>query len=83
MGHGQATPKLTRFEIFLQSREIMPAHLARECGYSRQHIYRIRMGQMEPTRGCMVAIVAACRRLSRSNVTAADLFPLESEEARK
>lgn len=83
MGHGQATPKLTRFELFLQKRQIMPAHLARECGYSRQHIYRLRMGQMAPTLPCVVAIVAACRRLSRSNVTAADLFPLESEETRK
>jgi predicted transcriptional regulator len=71
---------LTRLESFLKSRGIKPAHLARESGYSRQHLLRIRMGRMDPTRRCIAAIVAACRRLSREQVRAADLFVLEEEE---
>ncbi len=69
---------LTRLETFLQSRGVRPAHLARESGYSRQHLLRIRKGRMEPTRRCIAAIVAACRRLAHEPVKAADLFDLES-----
>jgi predicted transcriptional regulator len=68
---------LTRLEVFLKSHRIKPAHLARESGYSRQHLLRIRMGRMEPTRRCIAAIVSACRRLSRQPVRAEELFELE------
>jgi len=67
----------TKLETFLKSYRIKPAHLARESGYSRQHLLRIRMGRMEPTRRCIAAIVSACRRLSRQQVHAAELFDLE------
>lgn len=70
----------TRLEKFLKSRGIKPAHLARESGYSRQHLLRIRMGRMEPTRRCIVAIASACRRLSGEQVRAHDLFDLEGED---
>ncbi len=69
----------TRLEQFIKSRGIKPAHLARESGYSRQHLLRIRMGRMEPTRRCIAAIVAACRRLSREMVKPTDLFELEGD----
>jgi predicted transcriptional regulator len=68
---------VTQLESFLKSRGIKPAHLAMESGYSRQHLLRIRMGRMEPTRRCIAAIVGACRRLSREQVGAAELFDLE------
>ena len=70
----------TRLEAFLKSRGIKPAHLARESGYSRQHLLRIRLGRMEPTRRCIAAISAACRRLSGEAVRASDLFDLEGED---
>jgi len=70
----------TRLETFLKSRGIKPAHLARESGYSRQHLLRIRLGRMEPTRRCIAAIAAACRRLSGENVRASQLFDLEGED---
>lgn len=70
----------TRLETFLKSRGIKPAHLARESGYSRQHLLRIRLGKMEPTRRCIAAISAACRRLSGENVRASELFDLEGED---
>ena len=69
----------TRLERYLRLKGIKPAHLARESGYSRQHLLRIRMGRMEPTRRCIAAIVAACRRLSREPVRADDLFELGDE----
>jgi predicted transcriptional regulator len=70
----------TRLESFIRSRGIKPAHLARESGYSRQHLLRIRMGRMEPTRRCIAAIAAACRRLSGESVRASELFELDEEE---
>src|SRR5258707_15374091 len=66
----------TRLEQFIQSRGLKPAHLARESGYSRQHVLRVRMGRMEPTRRCIAAIVAAARRLSREPGKAAELVDL-------
>jgi len=70
----------TRLEAFLKSRGIKPAHLARESGYSRQHLLRIRTGRMEPTRRCIAAIAAACRRLSGESVRASELFELDDED---
>ncbi len=70
----------TRLESFIKSRGIKPAHLARESGYSRQHLLRIRMGRMEPTRRCIAAIAAACRRLSGESVRASELFELDEED---
>lgn len=70
----------SRLEQFIKSRGIKPAHLARESGYSRQHLLRIRMGRMEPTRRCIAAIAAACRRLSGESVRASQLFDLDEED---
>jgi predicted transcriptional regulator len=71
---------ISRLEQFIKSRGIKPAHLARESGYSRQHLLRIRMGRMEPTRRCIAAIASACRRLSGENVRASELFELDEED---
>lgn len=63
-----------KLESFLKSRGIKPAHLARESGYSRQHLLRLRSGQMLPTQRCALQLTAACRRLSRERVRPRDLF---------
>ena len=68
--------RATKLEAFLRSRGIKPARLARESGYSRQHLLRIRMGKMEPTRRCIAAIVVACRRITRRKARPSDLFDL-------
>lgn len=68
---------MTKLEAFIKARGIKPAHLALHSEYSRQHLLRVRMGRMEPTRKCIKAIVATCRRLAREPVTASDLFDLE------
>jgi len=63
-----------RLERFLKSRGIKPAHLARESGYSRQHLLRLRLGRMLPTKRCALQLTAACRRLACERVRPRDLF---------
>jgi predicted transcriptional regulator len=66
----------TRLDRWLVAHKVKPARLALESGYSRQHVLRIRKGEMEPTRKCIKTIVIACRRLSHEPVRANDLFDL-------
>jgi DNA-binding phage protein len=72
-------PAPTRLEAFISSRKIKPALLAKESGYSRQQLYRVRIGSSQPTAQRMARIVAACRRISHENVCAEDLFDMGSE----
>lgn len=71
----------TLLESYLRSRGLRPAHLARECGYERAHLLRIRMGRIEPTPACAVGVVYALRRLAREEVVLADVFPTAIVEA--
>lgn len=64
----------TPLERFIRSHGIKPAHLARESGYSRQHLLRLRFGRMRPSLACIAALVIALRRLTNKRVTAEDLF---------
>jgi transcriptional regulator with XRE-family HTH domain len=64
----------TQLEQFIRSRGIKPAHLARESGYSRQHLRRLRLGRMLPSLPCIAALTIAARRLTREPVTPLDLF---------
>jgi predicted transcriptional regulator len=66
----------TPLETFIRARGIKPADLARESGYSRQHLLRVRQGQMEPTRRCIASVVAALRRLTGRAVRAERVFDL-------
>jgi hypothetical protein len=66
----------TKLDRWMAANNVKPAHLAAESGYSRQHLLRIRRGDMEPTRRCIKAITAGCRRLSAKAVRASDLFDL-------
>ena len=65
----------TLLESYLRSRGVRPAHLARECGYGRAHLLRIRMGRIEPTPAYAVGIVYTLRRLAREAVVLVDVFP--------
>jgi len=67
-----------KLERFLRSRGIKPAHLARESGYSREHLLRIRLGRLTPSCRCIADLVMACRRLAREAVRACDLFELST-----
>ena len=63
----------TRLERYIRSHGIKPAHLARESGYSRQHLLRLRFGRMRPSLTCIAALVIALRRLTNKRVTPEDL----------
>ena len=76
---GPSRPTLS--ESYLRRRGVRPAHLARECGYERAHLLRIRMGRIEPTPACAVGAVYALRRLAREEVVLADVFPTAIVEA--
>ena len=64
----------TQLERFIRSHGIKPAHLARESGYSRQHLLRLRFARMRPSLTCIAALVIALRRLTNKRVTPDDLF---------
>lgn len=64
----------TRLERYIRSHGIKPAYLARESGYSRQHLLRLRFGRMRPSLTCIAALLIALRRLTNRRVTAEDLF---------
>lgn len=72
----------TRLEQFLRNRGIKPAHLARESGYSRQFLLRLRLGRIAATSRCIASVVMACQRLAREPVDASDLFDLSSSGLR-
>jgi hypothetical protein len=74
---------MTKLEAFIKAKGIMPARLAQESEYSRQHLLRVRMERMEPPRKCIKAIVYACRRLGREPVKASELFDLELARRRR
>jgi transcriptional regulator with XRE-family HTH domain len=65
---------VTRLEAFIQSNGIRPAHLAREAGISRKHLWWLRMGRAEPTRIMMVRIAAGCSHILQRNVEVSELF---------
>ena len=69
----------TKLEEFIRTRGIKPARLARESGYSRQQLLRIRKGLGHPLSDGVARIAAACRRLSGEDIRAADLFDLDRD----
>jgi hypothetical protein len=77
----QPLSSLTRLERFIRSHSVRPAHLARESGYSRQHLLRLRLGRIRPSIPCIAALVLATRRLTGQRVTPHDLFAPESIHA--
>lgn len=70
--------KLTKLEAFLKANGIKPADLAKQSGYSRQHLLQVRLGKRDPTRKCIAAITQACRTLSGKTIDASQLFTLDT-----
>ena len=64
----------TPLDRYLRSRGIKPSVLARESGYSRQFLLRLRTGRMRPTLHCAATIVATLRRITREPVRAREVF---------
>lgn len=64
---------------FIAENGIKPSQLATVSGVSRQHIYRLRMDQMEPTRPVMVWLTEAACYVTKRRVEVAELFDLTIE----
>jgi hypothetical protein len=79
----QKAPKVaTRFSRFMKANKVKPSRLARESGYSRQHILRVRTGVMDPTRHTMATITDAVSRVLGRPIYVVELFELgEMDEA--
>jgi transcriptional regulator with XRE-family HTH domain len=73
-------PTLSRLGTFMEQTRIKPTALARESGYSRQHLLRLRYGTMEPSRQVMVNLAEACSRLVERRVRVQELFDLGDEQ---
>ena len=65
---------LTRLELFLRRKDIAPFAIAKAANYSRQHVLRVRLGEVGPTRRFVVDVTAACAELSGEAVTPGVLF---------
>jgi hypothetical protein len=61
---------------FISDNGIRIARFAEVSGVSRQHIYRLKADQMEPTRPVMVWLTEAACYLVRRRVEVAELFDL-------
>jgi transcriptional regulator with XRE-family HTH domain len=68
---------MAKLQQFLSEKGIRPAALARVSGISRQHLLRLRKGEMEPTRPAIVALARACQLLLHEQVRADELFDLD------
>jgi DNA-binding Xre family transcriptional regulator len=72
---------LTRLEIFRVSRGIAVGDLIAESGISRQHLLRMRKGELQPCRDMIAAVVSALRQLSLEDVQPEDVIELAVEES--
>jgi len=73
---------MTRLEAFITEHEIRPVQLALKSGYSRQHILRVRMARIDPTRACMTCIRIACQMLLDRPVEITELFDFDTPPPR-
>jgi hypothetical protein len=71
----------TPLSLFLAENEIKLVHLARASRLSRQHIYRINTGRMEPTRPVMVWLAEATSQIVRRRVEVSELFDVPVGES--
>ena len=59
---------------FTRDNGVKLVELAELAGISRQHLYRLRFGLMEPTRPVMIWLTLASRRVLQREVLATELF---------
>jgi len=66
----------TRLAHFMRVHGIPHGRLATLAGISRQHLYRLKTGRMEPTRPVMIRLAAAAAVMRKRRVKVSDLFDL-------
>lgn len=64
----------TRLELFIRREDLAPLAVAKAAAYSRQHLLRVRLGEVRPTRRLVVDVTEACKKLANQPVTAGRLF---------
>jgi len=69
----------TPLAVFLAANRVQSVRLAKVSGISRQHIYRLRTGRMEPTRPVMVWLTEAACYIVKRRVEVCELFDLRIE----
>jgi transcriptional regulator with XRE-family HTH domain len=75
---------VTRLEVFLKQAGVKPSRLAARAGVSRQHLLRLRRGEMEPTRRMMVTLANAASQMCHRTVCTVELFELSiADESRQ
>ena len=67
---------MTRLETYLKTWHIMPAALMARAGVSRAGLYKVRMGNIDPTRRVMVALTDAVSAMRGKPVYVVELFEL-------
>lgn len=66
----------TKLDSFIRANGIRVVQLALWAGISRQHLLRLRKGEMEPTRPVMLAIARAAGDWLGRRVRVAELFDI-------
>lgn len=70
---------LSLLGTFIRDNGVSPGALADLTGVSRQHLYRLRFGLMEPTRPMMIWLTLGCRRMLQREVLITELFDFGDE----
>jgi DNA-binding Xre family transcriptional regulator len=73
------TMAATLLAAFIAENRVKAVRLAEVSGISRQHIYRLKTGRMEPTRPVMLWITEATCYIVRRRVEVWELFDLSIE----
>jgi hypothetical protein len=72
----------TRLDRFLTARGIGRLRFAKETGYSKQQVHRVRFGDAAPTAEAIPRYVKAARLLAKDqSIKANDLFPLDDDDS--
>lgn len=73
----------TKLHRFMDANRITDTALSHESGVSVRHVKYLKLGEKEATRPKMVAILAACQRLSGKAVAVTDIFDFSVPRSRR
>ena len=71
----------TKLHRFMDAAGVSDKALSRESGVSLRHISYIKLGEVEPTRPKMAAILRGCQKLTGKKVVITDLFDFRAPRA--
>jgi hypothetical protein len=71
----------TKLQRFMERFGITDTALSRESRVSIRQVNYVKLGEKEPTRRTIAALLAACRRLTKRSIAVTDLFDFNEERA--